>query len=226
MGLRKPSLSVTEARRLSGAAAPANVSLPAPPEPEDPKPVVPAAVPEPEVPVAVPEPEAAVADPAPVAPPSPAKAAGRQAPVEKPAPAPRRFAPPALPALPESQVKLQVFLSALQPAPGVSPSFDMLSQRYPAAKSLQMILRRALDEYEHMIADGTFVGLAGTYEPDPQAHLRPPVHTSRIMAQALIERARKHFDPLGFESARAFGFKLATAALAAFFTEEARLRRR
>lgn len=231
MGLRKPSISVMDARRLSGAPA---ASRPAP-EPEAPAVTLGAAVPEAPVPEA-----AAEAAPAPAvfeaaAEAAPAAADPEPAPISsEPSPQARRPAdkapalpvPAALPVLPDSLVKLQIFLSAFAPAPGVSPSFDALSQRYAPAKSLQMILRRALDEYEHMIADGTFVSAADAYAADPQAHLRPPMHTSRIMAQALVERARKHFDPLGFESARAFGFKLGTAALACFFAEEARLRRR
>jgi hypothetical protein len=38
----------------------------------------------------------------------------------------------------------------------------------------------------------------------------------------LLNRARAYFDPLGFESNRAFGRKLACAALAAFFAAEAK----
>ena len=79
-----------------------------------------------------------------------------------------------------------------------------------------MILRRALDDYEDRLSDGSFTALPETY---PVAG-HTMIQTSRIMPQELADLARLHFDPLGFESARAFGLKLATAALAAFFANE------
>lgn len=48
------------------------------------------------------------------------------------------------------------------------------------------------------------------------------VMTSRMMSTDLLTIARAHFDPMGLESTRAFGRKLATAALAAFFSHEAK----
>lgn len=166
-----------------------------------------------------------IADPVPVA--SPAKSAGALAVPKSRGPVAIAKVPPrVMPALPHSHVKLQIFLSAYPPAPGLSKSYDMLIERYSPSKALQMILRRAMDEYEQRLTDGTHVNCRETYETDPQSQGHLPVQTSRIIAEALVERARRHFDPLGFESARAFGFKLATAALANFFAEEARYRRR
>ena len=112
--------------------------------------------------------------------------------------------------------RIQVFVSAAFPVRGYSRSFDVLSAKYPPAKALQMILRRAMDEYEDRLADGSFAGFPETY-PEV-AHI--VTQTSRIMPQELVDLARLHFDPLGFESSRAFGLKLATAALAAFFSNE------
>lgn len=166
-----------------------------------------------------------IADPVPAA--SHAKSAGALAVPKSRGPAAiAKMSPRIMPTLPHSHVKLQIFLSAYPPAPGLSKSYDMLIERYAPAKALQMILRRAMDEYEQRLTDGTHVNCRETYETDPQSQGHLPVQTSRIIAEALVERARRHFDPLGFESARAFGFKLATAALANFFAEEARYRRR
>ncbi len=116
--------------------------------------------------------------------------------------------------------RVQVFVSAAYPERSVSASFDVLTGKYPAAKALQMILRRAMDEYEDRLADGSFVSLPETYAAAGPA----VVQTSRIMPQELADVARLHFDPLGFESSRAFGLKLATAALATFFASEHRRR--
>lgn len=117
---------------------------------------------------------------------------------------------------------MQVFLSAKLPAAGVSVNFDALSNRYPPAKALQMILRKALDDYEVSLSDGTFAAAPQTYPTGGESI----VQTSRIMAQTLLDKARSHFDPLGFESTRAFGLNLATAALALFFKNEAKRRAR
>ncbi|MEL6820017.1 MAG: VirC2 family conjugal transfer protein [Pseudomonadota bacterium] len=121
---------------------------------------------------------------------------------------------------PIRSAKTQVFLSAIIPAPGVSKSFDELSRYYPATKALQMILRRAMSDYEILLANGKFAKSTMAY-PVPDG--RPDqllVQTSRSMPNELIEVATNHFDPLGFESKRAFGLKLATAALATFFKNE------
>ncbi|MGO6748069.1 VirC2 family conjugal transfer protein [Rhizobium ruizarguesonis] len=119
--------------------------------------------------------------------------------------------------------KIQVFVSAYIPAPKVSPVFDILSRQYPPHKSLQMILRRALADYEEMLEDGSF-----QQEPDSYALEAPTgsmlVQTSHMMPKVLLTLARAHFDPLGLESSRAFGLKLATAALAAFFSREVKRR--
>lgn len=128
------------------------------------------------------------------------------------------FVPAPLPAgyLQPAEMRMQVFISAPMPQPGVSPSFDMLCTKHRPAKALQMILRKAMDEYEDRIADGSFVSLPEDYPAIKTAM----VQTSRIMPQELIDLAKLHFDPLGFESARAFGLKLASSALACFFTRE------
>lgn len=114
----------------------------------------------------------------------------------------------------------QVFLSAPLPAGGVSRSFDYLSKQYSPAKALRMVLRRALDEYEHLLEMGGFEQLPGDYPVHTGSSKVPTIQTSRIMPITLLKRARAYFDPLGFESDRAFGRKLACAALAAFFASE------
>ncbi|MCZ7448306.1 conjugal transfer protein VirC2 [Rhizobium rhizogenes] len=119
------------------------------------------------------------------------------------------------------QEKIQVFLSARPPAPEVSKIYDNLVLQYSASKSLQMILRRALGDFENMLADGSFRAAPKSY-PIPQAISEKSiiVQTSRMFPVSLLEIARNHFDPLGLETARAFGHKLATAALASFFAGE------
>ncbi|OCP23576.1 hypothetical protein BC361_20880 [Ensifer sp. LC54] len=115
--------------------------------------------------------------------------------------------------------KIQVFLSAPLPARGVSASYDALTKQYSATKALQMILRRALDDYETRLDDGSYRASAAEYaigNKDKPAIIQ----TSRMMPVRLIDIARTHFDPLGFESTRAFGRKLACAALACFFERE------
>jgi len=87
-----------------------------------------------------------------------------------------------------------------------------------------MILRKALDDYEDALDDGSFVKLQQDYDVDNDETEEAVVQTSRMIPKPLIEVARDHFDPLGLESARAFGRKLGTAALAAFFAHEARRR--
>ena len=204
MAIRKPVLSVQEARRLSAARVegPETTSLADAPQTEV------ALILEREVS----REHGVMIDPVPVT----------AAPVSRPAyrrrgsAAKAPYVPPlASPAI-TSEMRVQVFVSAAYPGQGVSASFDALSGKYPAAKALQMILRRAMDEYEDRLADSSFVDLPETYPAAGQAM----VQTSRIMPRELVDIARLHFDPLGFESSRAFGFKLATAALAAFFACE------
>lgn len=117
--------------------------------------------------------------------------------------------------------KVQVFLSALPPAPGVSNIFDTLCLQYSPAKSLQMILRRAIADYEGMLLNGTFESLETSY-PVVKASNPLFVYTSRMMEASVVAIARAHFDPLKLESNRALGLKLATAALACFFASEPR----
>lgn len=117
--------------------------------------------------------------------------------------------------------KIQVFVSAALPARGVSKSFERLCRQYAPAKSLQMILRRALDDYEVLLENGDLDNLPETYTEAVAPEVCGIIQTSRIMPLRLIERARAHFDPLGFESDRAFGRKLASAALAIFFEIQA-----
>ncbi|NTF91471.1 conjugal transfer protein VirC2 [Agrobacterium rhizogenes] len=117
--------------------------------------------------------------------------------------------------------KIQVFLSARPPAPQVSKIYDNLILQYSPSKSLQMILRRALGDFENMLADGSFRAAPKSY-PIPQTTSEKSIiiQTSRMFPVSLLEVARNHFDPLGLETARAFGHKLATAALASFFAGE------
>lgn len=208
MAIRKPVLSVQEARRLSAARSEA---------PETSR-----TIDSPRITVAqilehetFREQSAAIV-PTSIAAPLAAQATSIDATlIPKAASAPQR---PSLPIV--CMGRIQVFVSAAYPERGVSASFDLLSAKYPPAKALQMILRRAMDEYEDRLADGSFASLPETY-----AAVGPAVvQTSRIMPQELADVARLHFDPLGFESSRAFGLKLATAALATFFGCEHRRR--
>lgn len=121
---------------------------------------------------------------------------------------------------------IQIFLSARPPAPEVSPIFDSLSLQHSPVKSLQMILRRALNDYEAMLRDGSFRGAPKSYPiPDPASRAYIVVQTSRMFPVSLVQVARAHFDPFGLETARAFGHKLATAALACFFAAEKKFHR-
>ncbi|MBB2755652.1 UNVERIFIED_ORG: hypothetical protein GGI57_006399 [Rhizobium aethiopicum] len=114
--------------------------------------------------------------------------------------------------------KVQVFLSARPPAPGVSEIYDSLILQYSASKSLQMILRRALDDFETMLMDGSFRKASQSYPiPQETSEKRVIVQTSRMLPVSALKIARDHFDPSGLETSRAFGLKLATAALASFF---------
>ncbi|OWK25299.1 hypothetical protein AJ87_11545 [Rhizobium yanglingense] len=117
--------------------------------------------------------------------------------------------------------KIQVFLSARPPAREVSAVFDRLILQYSPVKSLQMILRRALDDYEAMLEDGSFRMAPKSYPvPQTASEHRIVAQTSRMFPVLLVEVARAHFDPLGLETGRAFGRKIATAALACFFSAE------
>lgn len=217
MGIRKPSLSVTEARRLAETRNPAG--------PPSTSRVVPQGLPD------RPEPAAAtsIAPPAieeaakPVTPPA---AVEKPVTITKPAVA---FAQPGRGSsdthlkslLPTRADKVQVFISALLPAPGASTIYDMLCRQYPPQKALQMVLRRALHDYESMLEDGSFEKAPNAYPVSETAGLDDFVQTSRMMPKALVGIARAHFDPLGLESTRNFGRKLANAALASFFAREA-----
>lgn len=115
--------------------------------------------------------------------------------------------------------KVQVFLSAPFPAAGVSPTFELLCRQYSPQKALQMILRKALLSYERLLANGTFQRVDHSYDVD-SVTIPEAIQTSRMMPDHIVTIARAHFDPLGLESTRAFGRKLGTAALAAFFVNE------
>lgn len=115
--------------------------------------------------------------------------------------------------------KMQVYVSAELPAPGISDTYDLVSQHYPPQKALQMILRKALQDYDFVLENGKFIDLAEIYPVDVAAQ-GYVVQTSRMMSKELYQIARAHFDPLGLESTRSFGKKLAAAALATFFSHE------
>lgn len=238
MGIRKPNMSVTEARRLAGIRAEA---FPPPAEPPLPEPSQPADPPSETSPLAAPlRPAASPVEAAPL-PNPPATLPGKTTPTPAPdAPAPaapieRRSAPqgaaprsvrapvvaPPLPSSRQDEVeKAQIYLSAPYPEPGLSPTFELVCRHYPRQKALQMILRRALQDYDTLLESGEFQGIAKTYPIDEREWPAPSVQTSRMMEKPLLALARAHFDPLGLESTRAFGRKLATAALAAFFAHE------
>jgi hypothetical protein len=238
MAIRKPTLTVQEARRLSSIRPEGNDTPPRPADvAEAPEPVLhivatatlaepPASLmPVPPLPA-----EAVLADTVPVVQPetavesqilreralraAPAGGSPAKSSALTPAPVLQNTAPA------QNVARIQVFVSANVPAPGVSASFDLLSRQYPPEKALQMILRRALDDYEDRLADGTFQNLPDSYASDGKL----VVQTSRIMPKDLVEVSRSHFDPLGFESTRAFGLKLASAALASFFAAEKKRR--
>ncbi|MFB9951871.1 VirC2 family conjugal transfer protein [Rhizobium puerariae] len=220
MGIRKPSLTVSEARRLAetrSATSRAEAEAIAP----DGSQVRPAAQ-----------------NPAPQ-PTTPPPAAKRlDGPVERRAPPPRKETEPA-PAppsdsggragaipypralMPVQGDKVQVFISAPLPAPGVSAIYEILCRQYPSQKALQMVLRRALHDYEAMLENGSFQTSPEAYAVDQAASPEDFIQTSRMMPKALVGIARAHFDPLGLESTRSFGRKLANAALASFFAREA-----
>ncbi|WP_429932946.1 VirC2 family conjugal transfer protein [Agrobacterium vitis] len=204
MAIRSPSISVTEAKRLAksrsdGAAvspAPSSGSPPSPPSPTQEIVPPPASVPALPSQPAASRPPAASEDVSTIPPVAPVFAE------EKPA-----------------DPKIQVFLSAPLPAAGVSRSFDMLRRQYSAGKALQMVLRRALDAYDVHLENGTH-RTAPTHYPIGDLPQNTVIQTSRMVPVRLVNIARTHFDPLGFETTRAFGRKLACAALATFFEAE------
>ncbi len=182
MAIRKPSLSVKEARHLAAirnVALDETVPLPSLPAGED---AMPARI---------------GADPD-----SGAGATGRS------------------PEVAESTK--QVFLSAPLPARGLSKSYDFLSKQYQREKALRMVLRRALDDYEVLLDSGQFKNQPLDYASATGAEGSGTIQTSRVMTTKHLALARAFFDPLGFESDRAFGRKLACAALGAFFALEKR----
>jgi hypothetical protein len=120
----------------------------------------------------------------------------------------------------DGAAKQQLFLSVTIPAKGVSKSFDMLCLNHTPAKALQLILKRALPLYEDRILDGTFVTIESAYEEDRSSAAAGVVQTSRTMLSSTVAMAKSHLDPLGFESERTFGRMLASAALSAFFDRE------
>lgn len=233
MGIRKPNMSVTEARRLAGIRAeafkpPADPSLPEPSQRVDPPPET--------SPLAAPlRPAASLGKAAPfpsspTAPPAPAPDAPTPAAPSERSPTPQGAAPrsirapviadPLPPPRRDEAEKAQIYLSAPYPKPGLSPTFELVCRHYPPQKALQMILRRALQDYDTLLESGEFQAITKTYAIDEREWPAPSVQTSRMMEKPLLALARAHFDPLGLESARAFGRKLATAALAAFFAHE------
>lgn len=231
MAIRKPSLTVTEARRLAkinSALGEADGGLP------------PAIFPKKlEVtPLAVTQGTASVSPQlkSPLSPATTAEKPARSERVKAQAPVQTNMAPSevrrtadkqssgpspfAVPAAYDysalAEHKVQVYVSALQPALGVSAIFDTLLTNYPSRKALQMILRKALHDYDLSLESGEFLKFAPGYDINP-ATAEFPIQTSRMMPKKALALAREHFDPLGLESTRAFGRKLATAALAAFF---------
>ncbi len=230
MGIRKPGLSVTEARRLaevrSAASSrggdatsfnPSTLKQPLASEVPSPTSKTPKSLPASDSPpfdqpLLVNKSSDSVAT----------KPGHKSHPLARksPRPAPAKQAVPITIPRKVTTSKVQVFVSALVPAAGVSQVFEILLQQYPPNKALQMILRRALDDYEELLADGSFLYQPETYNTEETVASGALVQTSHMMPKALLNLARAHFDPLGLESARAFGFKLATAALAVFFARE------
>ncbi|SDO05842.1 VirC2 protein [Ensifer sp. YR511] len=88
-----------------------------------------------------------------------------------------------------------------------------------------MILRRALGGYEILIENGSFRTAPTDYPIGEPAAGITIIQTSRMIPLRLVDVVRSHFDPLGFESTRAFGRKLACAALATFFEAERKPRK-
>lgn len=215
MAIRKPSVSVTEAKRLAkGRAedpAAAAVTIPTPVTGVRPQENAPpyAGPPPVATPTIVPPERAEPLAPDIAGEPSPPAGVVRHTPGDG-----------VFPELKPAEAKMQVFLSAPLPAVGVSLNFDALRRQYSSQKALQMILRRALDSYEVRLENGSYRTAPTDYVPGEPASGILIIQTSRMIPVRLIDVARRHFDPLGFESTRAFGRKLACAALASFFEAE------
>ncbi|MBB4581566.1 hypothetical protein GGE45_003914 [Rhizobium aethiopicum] len=213
MGIRKPSVSVSEAKRLAKSrtdGSPLRTPLAA--AESAPRASSPAPAPV-QVLAQAPEPDLGSAAVKAEREPPPATAAFKRTPADG-----------VFPEAQQPEPKLQVFLSAPLPASGISRSYDALSRQYPQTRALQMVLRRALDDYEIRLDNGSHVTAPTDYAIGGSGALTI-VQTSRMIPVRLIEAARKHFDPLGFESTRAFGRKLACAALASFFEAEGKQKR-
>lgn len=228
MAIRKPSVSVEEAKRLARLRPESGDSqdpsynkaalqesgtapMPAGDTVQSPENFSSVAFTRPNPPLELSPPQAAVL--------SGDKPDDRPSPVSPIAPSAPSFTGRMFPETEPAEPKTQMFLSAPLPATGVSVNYDRLSQQYPAAKALQMILRRALDDYEARLDDGSYRASATEY-PIRDEGKPVVVQTSRMVPVRLIDTARAYFDPLGFESTRAFGRKFACAALASFFEKE------
>lgn len=225
-------MSVTEARRLAGIRAeaftpPAEPSLPEPSQRVDPPPKTPVSTastpPVPRPGPAAPLPDERASDTAPA--PAPVQSVPSEKKISPQSAPPRKAPGPAvqdpLPPLRRDEAeKAQIYLSAPYPKPGLSPTFELVCRHYTPQKALQMILRRALQDYDALLESGQFQGIAKSYAIDEREWPAQSVQTSRMMEKPLLALARAHFDPLGLESSRSFGRKLATAALAAFFAHE------
>jgi VirC2 protein len=229
MGIRKPVLSVQEARRLSSlrpmsaesdqslAASPPPAAAIAPVEQPTQEKLSTVSPPPPLTQPARPDAVVTSQPKASIEPKAEVYAPQRTGAESKPTPAVEPRVRSAYSAAPMPSIaRIQVFISANVPLPGVSRSFDLLSRQYPPEKALQMILRRAMDDYEESLSRGRYEVAADSYPLDSDI----VVYTSRMMPRHLLALARDHFDPLGFESARAFGQKLANAALTLFFAAE------
>ncbi|MCW8059653.1 VirC2 family conjugal transfer protein [Agrobacterium tumefaciens] len=239
MAIHKPSLTVTEARRLAKinsalgevdgglppAIFPKKVEVTPEPKPVTVKQETTSVSPQLKSPFSLVTTAEQPAGPERLKEPAPVQTGMALSAVRRTAdkPSPRRSSGPSPFAIagayaysPLAEDKVQVYVSALQPAPGVSAMFDTLLTNYSSRKALQMILRRALHDYDLSLENGEFLKYAPGYDINP-ATAESPIQTSRMMPKKVLALAREHFDPLGLESTRAFGRKLATAALAAFF---------
>ena len=134
-------------------------------------------------------------------------------------PSPRRPKPrsPAATAPDPSVPKATEFLTliAALPAPGVSDAFDTLSADMGAAKALQAILRRALDDYEAALLDGD-----GPRAVKDYTKTENEVRTSRHFQAAALAIARQTFDPFDVISKADLGRKIANAALSLYFARQ------
>lgn len=149
---------------------------------------------------------------------------------KKPVPSPNKSSPPAdrpqascitaRSVKIEDEEKEQIFVSVPLPAAGVSKSFDLLRQHYTPERALQLILRKAFDEYRIMIIDGSFKKAPQNYENVPADNETGYVTTSRTIELSLYQKAAELFDPFGFESKRVVGRSIGMSALAAFFEKE------